>query len=235
MKQVTTTAVILAGGLGTRLREVVPDLPKPLAPVNGRPFIFYLLHQLREGGIRKVIISTGYMAEAFEKHLGCDFQGMRLEYIREYEQLGTGGAIANLLDHVDSDSMMILNGDSYISFDVAAFVEMQREDGGVMLITPVKDISRYGAVIFDRNDRKITAFLEKRNQGSGFINAGIYLFRKSFLKKYLPSGKSSLEKDLFPKLAASGLLTAQECENPLLDIGTPESYLAASDFLAAYF
>lgn len=225
------TAVILAGGLGMRLREAVPDLPKPLAPVDGKPFITYLLRQLQQSGIHKVIISTGYMAAAFEKGLGNDFYGMTLEYACEHEQLGTGGAIANLLPQVDSETMMILNGDSYIKFDVAAFVGTRVTAGGILLVTPVEDISRYGAVLFDRESKNVTAFLEKQAKGDGYINAGIYLFEKSFLTKYLPSGKSSLEKELFPKLAAAGLLTAWVCDNPLLDIGTPESYRAAHKFL----
>jgi D-glycero-alpha-D-manno-heptose 1-phosphate guanylyltransferase len=224
-------AVILAGGMGTRLRSVVADRPKVLAPVNGRPFIEYLLDQLEEAGIRRVIVSTGYMAESVEETLGRRRGNLEMRYSREEEPLGTGGGLRLTLSQTKSDTMLVLNGDSYCAVDLERFDDFHRSSNAraCLVVTRAPDTSRFGRVQIGE-EGEVLSFEEKgASTGPGWINAGLYLLPRDLIEK-MPAGCAvSLEKDVFPGLIHNGLYAFQG-GGAFLDIGTPKSYGEAEEF-----
>ncbi|MCS7044811.1 MAG: nucleotidyltransferase family protein [Gemmataceae bacterium] len=223
---------ILAGGLGTRLRPVVPDVPKVLAPVGGRPYLAHLLERLAETGLRQAVLLTGYQAEAIEAAFGDRFGLLTLRYSRESTPLGTAGAARLGLAKTDAATIVLMNGDSWCAVDLLALVRRhkRRRADATMVITSVPDVSRYGAVRCDASDR-VVGFAEKNEGGGpGWINAGIYVIRRPLLAA-LPSGRPlALERDVLPKWLSRTKVVAYRSLGPFLDIGTPESYAAASAF-----
>ncbi len=226
------TAVILAGGKGTRLRSVVSDKPKVMAEISGKPFLAYLLDQLQSAGLRKVILCTGYMAEKIENHFGDSYGSLKLVYSKEEQPLGTGGAVRFALPLL-SETVMVMNGDSYIDANLSEYAKwfLDKDSDAALLLASVTDISRYGKVCIN-NDNTIASFEEKCNNTSqGWINAGVYLMKK-FLISSIPAGKFySLEQDLFPDLAGKKLFGFC-CGGRFIDIGTPQSYGEAEEFFA---
>ncbi len=226
-----TQAVILAGGLGARLQSIVPDKPKVLAEVSGRPFLTYLLDQLVSSGTEEVVFCSGYMADKIQDCFGDAYGSLRLLYSREEQPLGTGGALRLALPYLSSDTILVMNGDSYIDADLDAYVDwfFQKDREISLLLTRVTDTSRYGKVSIDKDER-ITSFEEKEaSSGAGWINAGIYLMKKSLIAS-IPAGRAySLEHELFPALTGKKLFGFC-AEGRFIDIGTPESYAAAEDF-----
>jgi len=227
------TAVILAGGFGTRLQPIVSDRPKVLAEISGRPFLAYLLDQLVSAGIRKAVLCTGYMADMVRDCFGDTYNSLRLLYSKEETPLGTGGAIRLALPHISSDVVLVMNGDSYINVGLDIFLDWFFEENrqAALLLTKVNNTSRYGRIGLDKN-KKIEFFEEKgNNSGSGWINAGIYLINKSLINRIPPHQPYSLEKQFFPELAGDRLFGF--CfEGQFIDIGTPESYAKAEVFFA---
>jgi len=209
-------ATILAGGLGTRLRSAT-DVPKVVAPVAGRPYLSWILDQL--AGF-DVTIATGHAAGVVESAIGTG-----VGYSRETSPLGTGGAVK-----LAGLGGFVLNGDSYCRVSFDAFEHFAR-GGPAIVLTHVPDTTRYGRVDVD-GDGRVTAFREKGVAGPGWINAGIY-FLPDEIVRALPSGASSLERDLFPRLVANGQLRGYRGGGPFLDIGIPETYAAAPAFFAA--
>lgn len=227
----TTTAFILAGGMGTRLRAAVADRPKVLAPVRGRPFLAFLLDRLASAGVRQAVLGTGYMADAVEAAFGAAHQGMRLSYAREEMPLGTGGALRNGLAQLPSDPVLVLNGDSYFDADLPSFVQAFAESGAraALLRARVPDVARYGQV-HSADDGRVVRFEEKgAATGPGWINAGIYLFRREVLEAIPADRPVSLEKEVFPSLIGRGLYAVSQ-EGRFIDIGTPESYAEVERF-----
>jgi len=225
------TAVILAGGFGTRFQSVVSDKPKVLAEVSGKPFLEYLLEQISSSGIRKVVFCTGYMAEKIQNCFGDSYGPLRILYSKEDEPLGTGGALRLALPYLFSDAVLVMNGDSYTDVNLGSYVNwfFQKDCEAALLLTRVLDTSRYGSVTISE-DENITAFSEKRTgSGVGWINAGVYLMRKSIIAS-IPAGQSySLEYELFPSLVGKKLYGFCS-EGRFIDIGTPESYAVTEDF-----
>jgi D-glycero-alpha-D-manno-heptose 1-phosphate guanylyltransferase len=227
------TAIILAGGLGTRLRTVVPDRPKVLATVAGRPFITYLLDQLGHTGIRRVVLSTGHLAEHFADVIGNDYHSLAIAYAQEDEPLGTGGAIKFAGSHVDSPQTLVMNGDSFFDADLAAYMRWHQAGGqdASLLLVEVSDASRFGTVELAADGEHVATFLEKRAiQAPGNINAGVYLFRTEMLDEILP-GKSSIERDVFPRWLASHDVRAWVTDGDFIDIGVPDDYQRSHDFM----
>ncbi|MCI0684195.1 MAG: nucleotidyltransferase family protein [Gemmataceae bacterium] len=224
-------ALILAGGLGTRLRDAVPQGQKVLAPVRQRPFLTRLLDQLSAAGVRRAILLTGHRAEDVRQAFGAQYGSLRLEYSRESSPLGTAGAVRQALNLVAKPTMLVLNGDSYCNVDLQAFFEFHRgRRADVSLaIVRVADAGRYGQVRFDAQDR-ITNFVEKTGTtAAGWISAGIYLIQRELLLG-VPKGQAqSLEREWLPRWTASKTVAGFRCPGPFLDIGTPESYAAAQD------
>ncbi len=192
-------AIVLAGGLGTRLRKVVKDVPKPMADINGKPFLEYLLTFLAKQGIEKVILSVGYKYEVIKSYFGNSFSGMELVYSIESEPLGTGGGIRQSLFYVDSEDVFIMNGDTFFEVDLNRLFLFHKEKNSVLSVAlkPMKKFDRYGVVKLDEN-KKIIGFEEKKYYESGLINGGVYLLNKVFFC-LLVCRKNFLLKRIFLK------------------------------------
>jgi len=220
-------AIVLVGGLGTRLRDVVPDLPKPLAPVAGRPFLAYLLDQLAKEGIRRSILATGHMAEKIEQAIGSGWQGMDVIYSRETEPLGTGGAIRLAARRLQGDAVYLTNGDTFVRANLGKLEDCTRacELSMGMVLASVPDVARYGAVETDAG--RVVAFREKGSSGAGYINAGTYFLAHEAIAR-LPAEKSySFETDVLRPEAMAGRVAAFGESSHFIDIGVPEDYRRA--------
>ncbi|MDQ7834427.1 MAG: HAD-IIIA family hydrolase [Humidesulfovibrio sp.] len=226
------TAYILAGGFGTRLRQVVFDRPKVMAEVLGRPFLYHILDRLARVGIAKAVICTGYMAEQLETAVGSSYRGMSLAYSREETPLGTGGALRLAFERFPARLALAMNGDSLVEADLGAYINWYAEHDflAALLLVGVDDTSRFGRVDMDEEGR-VQAFREKGIVGPGLINAGVYLLRPESLESIQPGATASIETGVFPGLATTGRLGALAVQGRFLDIGTPESYIAAGRFL----
>ncbi len=226
------TAVILAGGKGTRLEPVVDDRPKPMALVAGKPFLDYLLDMICRADIRRVVLCTGYRASDIQRHYGNTYKSLKIVYSQERVPLGTGGAVRNALGVCRSDFLLVFNGDSYLDIDIVDFFRWFRAgDGeGAMALAKVEERERYGSVVIDE-DAKITSFLEKNeSEPDGFINAGIYVLSSKVVQNLPAESVSSLEHDLFPFMVDEGLLYGYKSVDSFIDIGTTESYHKAQIF-----
>jgi D-glycero-alpha-D-manno-heptose 1-phosphate guanylyltransferase len=224
-------AIVLAGGLGTRLKKVVPDLPKPMAPVAGRPFLEILLSMLAGKGFTRVILSLGFMSEKISSHFGDDYLGMELAYEIEDQPLGTGGAIRAALARCEKDHAFIFNGDTYLDLEVDALEYLWQESHNPMIVVrEVPDTARFGRV--DISDGRVTDFLEKGESGPGIINAGCYVLPKYALDKLSLGQPFSIETDFFIKnlhhIRFDGFIT----QGLFIDIGVPVDYDLAQTELA---
>ena len=225
------TAVILSGGLGTRLRSVVLGQPKVLSEVNSRPFIAYLLDQLSQAGIEKVVLCTGYLGEQVKATFGEYYKDITLLYSQERITLGTGGALKLALPLLKSEPVLVLNGDSFCQADFVNFLNQHitKKATASLLLAEVPDFSRYGSVRMSMNG-EITSFEEKsRKAGHGLINAGVYLLNNTFLESIPVNINISLEHEMFPLWINKGLYGFQNKGN-FLDIGIPQDYAAAGRF-----
>ena len=225
-------AVLLCGGLGTRLRSVVSDRPKPMADIAGKPFLHYLVKMLSESGVKHLIFALGYMGEQIEAYFqsGEDY-GLSISYSYEDSPLGTGGAIRNALFHVSGENVLVLNADTYFHTDYESLLREQLKNKAAMTIASrkIEDISRYGAILKDESGR-ILRWNEKmfsdqvETPRPGEINGGIYVMQKSLIEK-IPEGKQSLENDCIPAWLEDGLyLQAIPSDGYFMDIGIPEDY-----------
>jgi NDP-sugar pyrophosphorylase family protein len=228
-------AVVLAGGLGTRVRHLLPDLPKPMARVAGRPFLEWVTRYLVAQGISKAILSTGYLAEVIEAHFAPQpVSGLTITCFREAEPLGTAGAFAHAAHNSGEVPVawLVLNGDSLVLADLAAAMSPLRDPAtaGVVLGCAVPDAARYGTLALGPGDQ-LLGFNEKC-PGRGLINAGVYLLRDEVVRQFPPRRPLSFEREVFPGLLELGLrIRAVALEAPFLDIGTPESLGLAGDFV----
>jgi D-glycero-alpha-D-manno-heptose 1-phosphate guanylyltransferase len=223
-------AIVLAGGLGTRLRSIVSDVPKSMALVAGRPLLDLLLTALNARGVTRTILSLGYMSEAITSHFAKHPVGMELVYEIESTPLGTGGAIAAALSHVRSDDVFVFNGDTYLDLDLSAVAALWPDDRTPIVVArPVADTERFGAL--EIVERRISRFLGTGRQGAGVINAGCYLIPKDiFAGADLPAA-FSFEQDFLacrPPMSVRVFVT----EGQFIDIGVPEDYLRAQSELA---
>lgn len=218
-------AILLVGGKGTRLRVAVPDLPKPLAPVNGRPFASFILENLARHGFQKIIMATGYRGAMIENTFGSSFKGMDLVYSHEDEPLGTGGALARAISHAGSSYVFALNGDTLLDID---YGDMERHVAAEnMVIAGVfrDDVSRFGGLLFaDGVERRIAGFLEKGNERSGWINAGCYLLSRDIFDERWKGKTFSFETEFIPDLLRKKTIQFFAATGEFWDIGTPGDY-----------
>lgn len=220
-------AIILAGGLGTRLRERVADLPKPMAPIAGKPFLSYLLARLAKADFEEVILSVGYRWQAIRNYFGDSFcdgkHSFPLRYVIEDEPLGTGGAIWLASQNLTSP-FAVFNGDTLLEFDLIELLQKHQRNKATptIVLRKVKDTSRYGAV--QVQDDIIVGFNEKGVSGPGLINAGIYVLPPDIFSSYNLSGKFSLEGDLLQAHCADLKPHAYPVEGYFIDIGIPKDY-----------
>ena len=221
-------AIVLAGGLGTRLSTVLSDVPKVLAPVAGRAFLEYLLVLLRTQGFRDLTLAVGHMAGQVQAAFGAGRSlGLHLRYSREDEPLGTGGALRLALDLTHSGNIIALNGYPYFAvyFTQLAYFHIRYQAVATVALARVAECARYGAVSVDEGCR-ITAFREKGETGSSIINGGVYVFARGTIEHIPPSRRVSLEQETLPALVGHGLYGAVFDEY-FTDIGTPEAYAEA--------
>jgi D-glycero-alpha-D-manno-heptose 1-phosphate guanylyltransferase len=226
-------AIILAGGLGSRLKKQVSEVPKPLAKVDGEPFLNYIFKYLKAYGCKKVILSVCHMHELIQKHYGNEFLGIEIDYAIEKEALGTGGAIKFSLEKAKSKNVFVLNGDSFFDLNLNEFLELHSEKNSSFSLALRKKhkIERFGAVKINAENR-ITEFAEKgKYQGSGLINGGVYLInRDKFLKLKFPK-KFSLEYDFLQTHVKKENIYGFRFDGYFIDIGIPFSYyLAQNEF-----
>jgi D-glycero-alpha-D-manno-heptose 1-phosphate guanylyltransferase len=217
-------AIVLAGGLGTRLRGVVGDVPKPMAPVQGRPFLAFVLDQLVDAGFKSVIFAAGYRHEAIRSHFGDAYRSLELLYSVESEPLGTGGAIRLACEQTDARDVFVLNGDTYLELDFRAMMEAhgRAKSQFSMAICRVPDVARYGAL--ELRDDVVHAFLEKGRSGPGWINAGTYVLGPEMRARLRPHGAFSFEHDLLAPEVGSIRPLAFRALGLFIDIGIPEDY-----------
>lgn len=222
-------AVILVGGKGTRLRSVVTDLPKPLAPIAGRPFLDHLLKDLSQQGIKEVILAVGYMGDKFMPYLerSAEFGLQSIQISREKELLGTGGALTLLRDRINTgERFLLVNGDTFFQGNLKEFLTKKMEPKSIHIgLCYVDDLSRFGSVQLEE-DGRVIAFFEKQPGKSGLVNAGIYLLSSDILSLIPDSQVTSLEADIFPQLVRQKRLSAERLHGSFFDIGIPESYFS---------
>ena len=220
-----TEAIILAGGLGTRLRSAVPDLPKCMAPVNGKPFIAYVIDYLQQQGITRFVLSLGYMHEAIIEFISKEYPTLDVEYSIEAEPLGTGGAIRYACLKTETDNVIATNGDTLFKVNIAdvANAHFSNNADCTLSLKPMKNFDRYGVVELN-DDKTIKSFKEKQQYDSGLINGGVYaLNTKQFLSEYLPL-KFSFEKDYMEALFTERKMFGVIQDEYFIDIGIPEDY-----------
>ncbi|MFE2545906.1 mannose-1-phosphate guanylyltransferase [Actinacidiphila glaucinigra] len=233
-----TEAILLVGGKGTRLRPLTVHTPKPMVPAAGVPFLTHQLARARAAGVEHIVLATSYLAEVFEPHFGDGSAlGLRLEYVTEDEPLGTGGAIRNVADRLDSapgDPVLVFNGDILTGLDIAGLVATHRDSGAdvSLHLTRVEDPRAFGLVPTDATGR-VTAFLEKPETPEEIvtdqINAGAYVFDRSVIDS-IPTGRAvSVERETFPGLLADGAhLQGMVDSTYWLDLGTPHAFVRGS-------
>ena len=224
-------AIILAGGLGTRLREIVPDLPKPMAPIAGKPFLEILLDSLSRKGFDHVILSLGFMAETISSHFGDTYADMPLSYIIEDSPLGTGGATRIAIDKCSQDHVFIFNGDTYLDLEIDAIEQhWQQNKNPIIVARQVSDTARYGRLL--TNNGQATKFAEKGITGPGLINAGCYVFHSNQLNAFPLQKNFSLETGFLIYAVSEMLVDVFVTKGQFIDIGVPDDYQRAQTELA---
>ncbi len=231
--KVTVKIVVLAGGLGTRLKGVLEGLPKPMVPINNMPFLEYLLLHFKSQNFTEFIMSCGYAADKIRNHFGDGRRfGLSIQYTVEEELLGTGGAIKLAEPLIVANTFIMVNGDTYFQVDLDSMVLFHSEKKAVvtMALAHKEDTGRYGKVLLDRNSM-IKSFKEKsESKAAGYINGGIYVFEKRIFDYIEPERACSLEKEILPLLVGSGLY-GFPVNGYFIDIGVPEDYEKAKNEL----
>ncbi len=215
-------AIILAGGFGTRLASRLSGIPKPMAPIAGRPFLEILIGRLAHCGCNRVILSVGHLHHVIQDHFGASFQGVHLDYAIEQKPLGTGGAIRLALSLAHDESVLVLNGDTILQMDYAALLHFHARQAVpvTLAVTRQTDTARYGGVLID--NQRIVAFHEKGRSGPGWINAGVFAVRKDLPWPASLPESFSFEKDYLMPQSATGTVAAFQVNGYFLDIGIPE-------------
>lgn len=226
-------AIVLAGGFGTRLRQVVADLPKPLAPVAGRPFLAIVLEQLRAQGFTEAMLAVGYRHEAIRGAFGERFGALRLSYSVEDKPLGTGGAIRLAARACSGHDVFVLNGDSFVELDFAAMRAAHHRAAARLTVGAVEvaDASRYGRLLVE--DSRLVGFAEKGSAGPGLINAGVYLMRRDLLETLGLPEAFSFELDVLAARLQELRPWVHRASGRFIDIGVPEDYARAQGMFAS--
>ena len=221
-------AIILAGGLGTRLRSVVSELPKCMAPVNGKPFLAYVIEHLHTQGVEKFILSVGYKHEAIVDFVNAQYPILNTQYSIETEPLGTGGAIKLSCELAASENIIVANGDTLYKVTLEELANFHHKHNAdcTLSLKPMRDFDRYGVVEL-KDDQSIASFKEKQFYAEGLINGGVYILNKNrFLEEDLPS-KFSFEKDYMEQLYSQRKMYGLIQDEYFIDIGIPEDFYRA--------
>ncbi len=224
-----TSAIILAGGFGTRLQSVVSDVPKPMAPINSVPFLNYQLNYLKHYGIKHVVLSIGYLSEKITSYYKNSFNGMQISYVIEETPMGTGGGIRKGLELCVEKNVLALNGDSFFDVNLHEFNDLHHNASSQISLSlrKVTDAARYGTI--ELNDNRITSFKEKSGETKpGLINGGVYILNRDlFLEHTKPNTNFSIEKDFFEINLKTMMISGFEFNGYFIDIGIPEDYTKA--------
>lgn len=230
----TDEAIILVGGLGTRLRALVSDVPKPLAPVAGRPFLAWVLDHLADHDIRHVVLAAGYMADHVARVVTRQWRGMTVDYSIEAAPLGTGGAVRQARALLRGDAAHVLNGDTFLRYRPAALEHAARLAGADlgMALAQVDDVARYGAV--DCVGGQVRGFREKGRRGPGYINAGCYFLGAAALAALPADACYSFETAVLAPLTAAGRVCGYTDTDAFIDIGVPDDYQRAQRWFGGH-
>lgn len=224
-------AIVLAGGFGTRLREVIDNVPKPMAPIRGRPFLEILLSSLAQKGFSRVVLSIGYMATVISDHFGNTFKGMEIAYAIEDTPLGTGGALRLALEACAQERVFVFNGDTYLDLEVEQLsLHWNMNQKLIVVGRCVPDTFRYGRLILEGN--QISAFAEKGIKGKGLINAGCYVVSKNLLDGFPVNKAFSFEEDFLMNETCRSRIDVFVTNGRFIDIGIPEDYWLAQTLLS---
>jgi mannose-1-phosphate guanylyltransferase len=219
-------AIVLAGGLGERMRPLTDELPKSMLPLLGRPLLDYVLDTLRRAGVRWVVLACGYQAEAIQRHFGTEAGGLALEYVIESRPLGTGGALRLASDGLDR-AFLAVNGDQLLDIDLRPLTRLHVDKAAqvTMLLKGVDDPRRYGVVELAA-DGRVLRFVEKPStaERGALVNVGVYVLEPAALSAIRPREAASFEQDVLPLLVEEGSVFGVELPGYWLDVGTPESY-----------
>lgn len=217
--------------MGTRLREVITDVPKPMAPVNDKPFLYYLFKWIKQYPVDKLVLSVGYKSESIVKYFGNSVFNIPLEYVVEGKPLGTGGAVKYALQKTKGRNILILNGDTYFPIDLNKFFSFHNKRNSLFTVAlkRMQNFDRYGTVECKRNT--ILKFNEKKFCKDGLINGGIYLIDRQFIEYRKLPGEFSLEKEILEKEAGTSVLKGLVFDDLFIDIGIPDEYLRAEAVL----
>lgn len=217
--------LILSGGLGKRLRNVIYDRPKPMAPVAGKPFLEYLILQLKKQDLRHIVLCIGYLGKRVQEYFGDGSGwGVRISYSYEAEPLDTGGAIKLAEALIREENFLVMNGDSFLDVDLKQLVDYHLKNKALatMALAEVKNAARYGVVKINKKG-EIESFVEKGGTSkSKFVNGGIYVFNRKIFR-YIPKGTVSLEREVFPNLIGKKFY-GMPVKGFFIDIGMPEDY-----------
>lgn len=222
-------AIILAGGFGTRLQTVVPDLPKPMARIGDQPFLAYLLRYLKKQGITRVILSVHYLKEKIMDYFNDEFEGLQIDYVIEDQPLGTGGAMMHSLACISAtEPVFVLNGDTFVKLNYRAMAEQHQNQATrlTFALREVADCSRYGSVLTDAEH--VIGFKEKGVAGRGYINAGVYLMNSDLFHAYPLPKIFSFEQDFIQPYLPSLRPHYFMAKDYFIDIGIPEDYARAN-------
>jgi len=221
--------VILAGGLGTRLRQVVNDVPKVMAEVAGKPFLSYLLDWCAVQSFHRVILSIGYLSEVVIGWVRENEYPFEIQFVKEEDPLGTGGAIKLAMDSVEGRLAVVINGDTFFNVDINELYISHYQKGAMisLVLKPMIDFDRYGSVVLDE-DNRITAFKEKKFCSSGLINGGIYLINKTIFASENFPVKFSFEKEVLEAKISNIPMYGNVQDTYFIDIGIPEDYRKAN-------
>ncbi|HLB41365.1 MAG TPA: nucleotidyltransferase family protein [Gammaproteobacteria bacterium] len=221
-------AIILAGGFGHRLKSVLPNIPKPMAPIRGKPFLAYLLDYLQAQGITQVVLAVHHFRESIRTYFQFRYHGIAISYAEEEEPLGTGGAITHALaDMRDRETIFVLNGDTFVKFNYQAMYQQHRDHQAMMTmgLRLVDDCARYGKVM--TINHTVVAFKEKGEMGPGFINTGVYLIHPDLFARFNLSKQFSFENDFLHLFVSEIKPQIFISDDYFIDIGIPEDYARA--------
>ena len=221
--------IVLAGGLGTRLRSAVPDLPKVMAPVAGKPFLHHIITFLEAQGVNRLVFSLGYLHEIIEAYVSKMFPALDMSFSVETEPLGTGGAIQLALQHIQGENAIIVNGDTLYKADLQGVsnYHISQKAACTLTLKGMRDFARYGVVEIDATGRVIS-FKEKKHYDQGLINGGVYVLNKQALLNLNLPLKFSFEKDYLEQFIYEQKIFGRRDDNYFIDIGIPEDFVKAN-------
>lgn len=226
-------AIILCGGLGTRLRTVVSDVPKTMAPINGKPFMMLQVEKLIKLGVNKIVFAVGYKKDIIRNFFGEEYKGVKIIYSEEEKPLFTGGAMKQALSYIDEDDVVVMNGDIWVDVDLNAMMQQHKDLGAwvTIAVKPMSNFCRYGNVILAENGVDIVDFIEKKPTEHGNVNLGVYIVKRNIFDDLPELGDAfSFENDYLTPNIKNRMRAAFRYDGYWIDIGVPEDYASFIEY-----